>query len=162
MQKKDKLIMIGIMAGAFIFIAVVLVVTGVFKLHVNTPDKASELGSITKTADDYDETQEYVQQYDEVIETSEPIFVDIQNMELVFNMLTLQAIEDLDKDLSSFLLTKGYKEDTHISFSISQSSIVYDKSYPYFELVSQNKDVEIPTIKASYYLPEYTWQFEFK
>lgn len=156
MKKNDKIFFITVMCVAVIITIIAMVVTGV--ITVPSGKKSEDnLGSITKTAEDYDYTQDYTQQYDEVIDPD--TFVLINNAELIFDNLTLQATSDLDKELSKFLLLKGYSGDELVTLTIDESSIVNDRSYPYFEM---RVDSDGYKIRAYYKLEEYKWVFKEK
>ncbi len=137
-----------------------MIMQGLIKIpKLRSNNNSSELGSITSTAVDYDYSQEYEWQYDEIIENEDKVFTNIQNIDLVSNNLTLQAIKDIDSELSAFLILNGYSEKEVVNLSIIESSIVNDRSYPYFEMNIENNEM---VIKAHYDLPNYKWVFEKK
>lgn len=160
MKKNDKKILILITISAFLIMVVFMIVQGLVKIpKFRSKNHSSGLGSITKTAEDYDYSQEYEWQYDEIIESNRAMFTNIQNINLVSNILTLQALEDIDYDLSDFLMLQGYSEDDAVTLTIIENTIVNDRSYPYFEMSIENDGV---IIKARYDLPNYKWIFEKK
>ena len=160
MKKKDKKTLILITISALLIMLIFMLIQGLVrvpKLRLN--GNSSELGSISSTATDYDYSQEYEWQYDEVIESDKKMFTNIQNLDLVSNILTLQAIEDIDYDLSNFLMQQGYSGNDAVTLTIIESTIVNDRSYPYFEMKVEN---DAMIIKARYDLPNYKWIFEKK
>ena len=158
MKRKDKYILLAILGASALLLLIFMLAQGLIRIPSISKDNSSSLGSITQTAEDYDYTQDCIQQFDEVIESDTQVFTQITNIDLVLDILTLKAIGDLDKDLSAYLLLKGYSGET-MSLTISQSSIVYDKSYPYFEL---NIDGTEKYIRASYKLETLEWEFSDK
>lgn len=160
MKKNEKKILILITISAFLIMVVFMIVQGLVKIpKFRSKNNSSELGSITKTAEDYDYSKEYEWQYDEIIESARAMFTNIQNINLVSNILTLQAIEDIDYDLSNFLMLQGYSGNDTVTLTIIENTIVNDRSYPYFEMRIENDGV---IIKARYDLPNYKWIFEKK
>lgn len=160
MKKNDKKSLIMIIVIALLIVILFMVVQGLIKVpKLNSKNNSSELGSITMTAEDYDESQEYEWQYDEIIESDDKVFTNIQNLDLVSDDLTLQAIEDIDSELSNFLMLNGYSGKDAVNLAIIESSIVNDRSYPYFEMSIENDEM---VIKAHYDLPNYKWVFDKK
>ncbi|WP_026667633.1 hypothetical protein [Butyrivibrio sp. AE2005] len=160
MKKNDKKSLIMIIVIALLIVILFMVVQGLIKVpKLNSKNNSSELGSITMTAEDYDESQEYEWQYDEIIESDDKVFTNIQNLDLVSDDLTLQAIEDIDSELSNFLMLNGYSGKDAVNLAIIESSIVNDRSYPYFEMSIENDEM---VIKAHYDLPNYKWVFAKK
>ena len=157
MKKKDLFITLGVLFGALIFIVLVIILTGVFDLSTISSDNSSELGSITKQADDYDAFLDYNPEGDEAVESD--TFIVIDNPELIYNNLTLMALGDLESSLSTWLISEGYSSEDFIHLTIIESTVVNDRTYPYFEL---NESEEIPRIKAYYNLKELEWVFGFK
>ena len=93
---------------------------------------------------------------DDVID--EKMHVEITNINLVFDLLTLEAIEDLQSNLSDWIDENGFADEGLIEFTIDKDSIVYDRSYPYFVLKMNNYDKKI---KVRYHLDRYEYEFEF-
>lgn len=160
MKKNDKKSLIMIIVIALLVVILFMIMQGLIKVpKLNSKNNSSELGSITMTAEDYDESQEYEWQYDEIIESDDKVFTNIQNLDLISDDLTLQAIEDIDSELSNFLMLNGYSGKDAVNLAIIESSIVNDRSYPYFEMSIENDEM---VIKAHYDLPNYKWVFDKK
>lgn len=160
MKKSDKKILIIIIIIALFIMIFFMIMQGLIKIpKLRSNNNSSDLGSITSTAVDYDYSQEYEWQYDEIIENEDKVFTNIKNIDLVSNNLTLQAIKDIDPELSAFLILNGYSKKEVVNLSIIESSIVNDRSYPYFEMNIENNEM---VIKAHYDLPNYKWVFEKK
>lgn len=159
MKKNDQKIMIIVLICAIVVLVIFMFLQGlIIKPHF-TKDNSTEIGSITQTAEDYDPTQEYEWSGDEVIDYNVPIITNIENVNLIFDHITLQATQQLDTELTAFLLKNGYDENKLYTLSITPSTIVEDRSYPYFEMtIKEDGNV----IKAYYDLPTYKWVFEFK
>lgn len=160
MKKNDKKSLIMIIVIALLVVILFMIMQGLIKVpKLHSKNNSSELGSITMTAEDYDDSQEYEWQYDEIIESEDKVFTNIQNLDLVSDNLTLQAIEDIDSELSDFLMLHGYSGEDVVNLAIIEGSIVNDRSYPYFEMSIENDEM---VIKAFYDLPNYKWVFENK
>ena len=158
MKSKDKKILIGIIAASIIMIIGFLLVQGLLKPH-NKTKSSGELGEITKTADDYDYTLEYVPQYDEVIENLPVVFTCINDISPISDNVTLMALESLDKSLSEYLMNNGYEKENYLTLTINEDSVVDDRSYPYFEMTIDGTGT---VVSAVYDLPTYTWKFRIK
>ena len=157
MRKRDRIIFISGMFTVIIIVIFIMFLTGVVTLPKAESSKEQNIGEITKTADDYDPSIEYIQQFDEVVE--DDYFVVINNIDLILNNITLQAANDLDRELSNFLVTQGYSSDDLVTLTIDESTIVNDRSYPFFEM---KIDGTTKTVRAYYELEEYTWKFSMK
>ena len=157
MQKKDKIIFGLIIAGSLLVLLVVFFATGL--LHLPTTKKAEEenIGEITQTAEDYDPVQDYNPPEDEAVATDN--FTIISNVDSLFGLLTLKALDDLEPALSEWLRTKAYDDSEFLYFTIDETTITDDRSYPYFEMqLDSDKNVKI---RVHYDLPEYKWVFDF-
>lgn len=157
MKKKELLLTVAILLVALLFIIIVMLISGTLKFSNSTKGDSSELGEITTQAEDYDEVLDYNPEGDELVKSD--TFIVINNPELIYKNLTLMALGDLEKDLSTWLTSKGYGSEEFIYLNIIESSVVDDKTYPYFELESSG---ELPRIKAYYDLENLAWVFDFK
>ena len=118
MKKNDKKTLIMIIVIALLVVILFMIMQGLIKVpKLHSKNNSSELGSITMTAEDYDDSQKYEWQYDEIIESEDKVFTNIQNLDLVSDNLTLQAIEDIDSELSDFLMLHGYSGEDVVNLS---------------------------------------------
>ena len=157
MQKKDKIIFGLIIAGALLVLLVVFFATGLLHLPTTKKTEDANMGDITQTADDYDPVQDYNPPEDEAVATDN--FAIISNVDSLFGLLTLKALDDLEPALSEWLRTKAYDDSEFLYFTIDETTITDDRSYPYFEMqLDSDKSVKI---RAHYDLPEYKWVFDF-
>ena len=158
MDKRDIKILVVILLFAIVIIAVALGFKGLLKPKKETSTKSEKLGTVAAVADDYDYSTEYEPTDDEITEDDER-FVVIDNIDLVFSILTLQAIEDIDQSLCDYLKVNGYDGKTFLTLYIIPSTINYEREFPAFEMIIDNDGRKI---KAVYNLPEYKWQFTFR
>lgn len=158
MQKKDKVIFALIIAASIIVLLIVFFATGLLHLPKTKKAEEADMGQITQTADDYDPVMDYHPPEDEVVETTN--FAIISNIDSLFGLLTLQALDDLEPSLSEWLRTKAYDDSEFMNFTIDESTITDDRSYPYFEMDCDTAP-EL-SIRAHYDLPNYKWVFETK
>lgn len=61
---------------------------------------------------------------------AEEYYVGFTNLNTVYDLLTLQALSEISSEAAGYLNEHGFG-DVH-SLTIIESSIVYDRSYPYF------------------------------
>lgn len=163
MDKKGKLIFFGCMFGGIAFALLMLTIVTKGSIFKSRQKEVSyEQGTVesvnnTVEGDVATDASEYV---------PERSFTSVENMSIVENILTLNAISQFDKQFSDWLVEQGYNYSSIMYFTINRSSVVTDKSYPYFELIqdTEQDDTQIcnKTIRATYDLPNYQWKFSFK
>lgn len=147
-----------IIAATVISISLCIVMTNPFyKKKKNTEYQNNNNSTIQfeneNVTESYDEKYE-PDIYDE-IDTS-GIYVYFTNIEYLNNVLTMQAIQNIYDDCSSFLNSKGYS-DAH-ELTIDKESIVNDEGLPYFEC--SIKDHNDKTLCITY--NRETQKFNFK
>ncbi len=158
MDKLTKQMFIVIMIGAVALIALFLVLLGVFKIP-EKKDTSSQRGEITQKADDYDPSYEFEAQSEDEAGVENNI-VSIENPELIYNLLALQALQKLRPQLTKYLIMNGYDEDKVIFFMVDDYSVSEDRTYPYFEMY--DRDDKNTVIQCHYDLDKYEWNFNFK
>ena len=149
---------IVIIIVAVLFVIFMLFILGVFKSPAKKDD-TKEQGKITQTADDYDPSLEFVAQSEDEAGIDVNI-VSIENTKIVYDLLSLQAIQKLRPSLTNFLLMQGYDEETIVYLKIDESTVSEDRSYPYFELFDTNDTDTV--IQCHYDLDKYEWNIHFK
>ena len=117
-------------------------------------EKSSELGEITIEEQEVSNEDNYEGDADYEIDVKE-YYVGFTNLNLVYDVLTLDAISALPDDAALFLNQHGYG-DVH-SLTIIEESIVLDPSYPYF--VCTLDGISGAELEVRYDLSKATYEF---
>ena len=152
-MEKKYLYYIGI---GSIVIVIGLVIVLVFISNNKTTNKKNEIGTIS-----VDEVSSTVEDYYDA--TEENVTIDTRNhvafkdLELVYDILTLEALSNINIETSKFLNEDGYSDITELT--VDSSSIISEKGYPRFicDMTGSNSRLEI-----RYNLEKQSFEFAIK
>lgn len=86
--------------------------------------------------------------------------VVIYNSNILYDLITLEAIKQLEPNITNFLDHHGF---SNVNFlKIDENSIIKEKAYPYFVCTMFNANetpIENKKIEARYHLEDYQWEF---
>lgn len=163
--RKDKLQMkklsnsniLIIIAATVISITLCIVITKPFNKKNTKPEvqNINTAGNIENVTESNDE--EYIPDIYDEIDTS-GIYVYITNMEYLDNVLTMQAIQNLYDECSTFLNKNGYSESHELT--VDKNSIINDEGLPYFEC--SVKDINDKTLCITYNRETQKFNIKFK
>lgn len=126
MNKKTLLL---ILAAAILICSGMLISSVLITPKATDPEPDNnELGKFTYT-DVEISTDEYIPDIYDNVET-ESNFVTFTNAELIYDLLTLEALSHICEDTADFLNKHGYSQIHNLT--IDESTIVNDRAYPLF------------------------------
>ena len=163
---------IFIIIGAVIICTVAIIIVNKDRLFTKSSNE-SDTQTETETLGDLNinatEDDLYEQGYDLSIDG--PIYAEdtdtsavknntvvYQNLELVYDLFTLQALADITDETYKYLNMHGYSETQKLT--IIEESIIYEKSYPYFEAEAENLENKI--LEVRYHLDTQTFEFNIR
>lgn len=162
MEKKNIVILIG---AVIICIVAIIIVNrdSIFTKQTSDTEMSSVEGNMgdfeaeEQTEEEEEELMDIPFTMDEEYDYIAQEYIYITNLDLVYDLLTIQALQDIESETYDFLNAHGYGESHELT--IIEDSIIWEKSYPCFE--AKIEGIEGKVIEIRYDLRNQEFEFQF-